>query len=953
MDEGELVGRQREMASLRGWLQAALEGRPRLVLCGGEPGIGKTRLAQELVAHAQTRQVPAIWARAPEGVAPPPFWLWHQMVGRAPASEAGAGDGFDPQAERFTYFEAVTRQLFETASASGLVLVIDDAQWADQPSLLLLRHLTRELRAARVMVLATHRSVGAEGTAGWQAILPDLIREPVTEQVNLRGLSQPETASFVAALTHGAATEALATTVHRVTSGNPFFVRELGRAQASSGGADVVLPGTLLDVVAQRVGRLSAASRRLLTAAAVLGEQFPVTVAGSLVDRPVMACLELLEEAKAAGLLEPAIVPGDWRFAHALVRDAVEARTSVLERVRLHRAAAEAIEATYAGQLDARLADLARHWAAVAVTGEWGKAVHWASRAARAAMDALAYEEAARLYRLALDTGGTAVDDQTRWRLLLDMAAAHWRSADLEQCHAACREVAAIAVAAGRPDVLGEAALTMEPIGILRWDLDIRRWCEEALDGLDQADVALRARLLARLSEASVYVGEGAPVEATSREALTLADRSGDVATLVAALRSRQLARSGPEHVDERSLLADRMVETGVALRRPSIEMWGRLWRVDTCWERGDLSAIAAGVSRLAWCVDHIGGPMARWHLMVVRAGLAQACGRFSEARQLGGEAFEAVRAVGHPTSFGAYMSLLVPIGHHVGHEEATAPPPLDAAAFASVDPGEVRDAIFGYVAPALVLCETGRLEEAAAAYRGAGPMAAWRPPPYFRIPLLAIGSLVATALGERDDVELFHAGLSAERGRHAVAGAGNTSYFGPVELYLGRAAAFLGRLEEAEADLGAAAATCRAIGAVGFAVESECELASVLGRRSRQGDAGRARALATRARTEARRLGMAPWERRAADVVATLRPHGPPDAGPVRDASGLSSRELEVAALVAEGRTNREIASLLFVSERTAQTHVQHILTKLGFSNRSQIASWTWSRRDAGPSPG
>ena len=151
------------------------------------------------------------------------------------------------------------------------------------------------------------------------------------------------------------------------------------------------------------------------------------------------------------------------------------------------------------------------------------------------------------------------------------------------------------------------------------------------------------------------------------------------------------------------------------------------------------------------------------------------------------------------------------------------------------------------------------------------------------------------------------------------------------MELHLGRAAAFLGRWDDAEADLRAAAEQCRAIGAPGFAVEADCELAHVLARR----DAGAAKALATRARAEAARLGMAPWERRAAALLSTMGV-----------AEALSRRELEVARLVAEGKTNRAIAGELFMSERTAQTHVQHILTKLGLSNRTQIAAWMASQR-------
>ena len=253
-------------------------------------------------------------------------------------------------------------------------------------------------------------------------------------------------------------------------------------------------------------------------------------------------------------------------------------------------------------------------------------------------------------------------------------------------------------------------------------------------------------------------------------------------------------------------------------------------------------------------------------------------------------------------------------------------------------DTSEVRNELFGHIGPALVLAESGRLDDAAVAYRRAGPVSSWRPPLYFRIPAWVVGSMVAAALGEDDDVALLRDRLLADRGRHAVTGAGNASYFGPVGLHSGRAAAYLGRWAEAESELTAAADTCRAIGAAAFAVEADCELAAALAQRGGDDDAERACQLAQRAAAAASKLGMRPWLQRARALAQG--PSRPPAA------STLTARELEVAGLVAAGKSNREVASALFLSERTAQNHVQYILTKLGYSNRSQITSWVVARQ-------
>jgi DNA-binding NarL/FixJ family response regulator len=166
--------------------------------------------------------------------------------------------------------------------------------------------------------------------------------------------------------------------------------------------------------------------------------------------------------------------------------------------------------------------------------------------------------------------------------------------------------------------------------------------------------------------------------------------------------------------------------------------------------------------------------------------------------------------------------------------------------------------------------------------------------------------------------------------------GAGAAIYLGPVELYLGIAARHLGLLDDAVADLDYARRTCAANGAAGYHVEALFELAMALAHRAGEGDAARARSLAAEGARRATTLGMAPFAARAQELTDRL------DQAP---AEPLTPRERQVAGLVAQGLTNREIATRLYLSERTAENHVQHILTKLNLPNRSQIAVWITSR--------
>jgi ATP/maltotriose-dependent transcriptional regulator MalT len=358
--------------------------------------------------------------------------------------------------------------------------------------------------------------------------------------------------------------------------------------------------------------------------------------------------------------------------------------------------------------------------------------------------------------------------------------------------------------------------------------------------------------------------------------------------------------------------------------RWPTVEMWGRLWAIDVLWEHGELGGIETEVNRLRWCVEQQRSPLAGWHLLVCRAALAQARGELAQAAALGDEAFALVAGTGHPAAVGARMSLLGAISHHAGPAGESFGPPVDQA----MD-GQSRAALFARLGPAAALAESGRLDEAAHHYRLAGPPQSWDIPPYFRMPALAVGASVAILLGVRTDIAWFRAALDGHRAGHVVGGGGAANYGGPVALVLGRCAAALDDLDAAADELGAALATCERIGAPGFGVEAACELAAV---RLRQRAPDAARALLTRARPAAERMGMAPWVLRIDQLLGG-------GAGP------LTAREREVAEFVALGRSNREIADQLVLSDRTVGNHVQHILTKLGFGNRSQIAAWVAAR--------
>jgi DNA-binding CsgD family transcriptional regulator len=614
---------------------------------------------------------------------------------------------------------------------------------------------------------------------------------------------------------------------------------------------------------------------------------------------------------------------------HALTRDAVESSLDSGRRIELHRAVAVAIEATYARDLSEHLADLARHWAHVAPFGAAATARAWAVRAGDDAVHRLAYEEAVRLYRSAQQLPAADVSDAERCELSLLLARAAYFSGDLAATVAAARAAADGARAAADARLLAESALTLEAAPGPTVNTTARELADEAIAALDRDrvdDPALRARLDALLSHLAFYAGDGAATDARSRNALDLARASGDDRALVEALRARQVALPGPPGRAERGQLADEMAAAAQRIGSPRALMWGRLWRVEVLTERGEFATAERHLPELGRVVRRIGSPVSGWLHDRAAAGIAQALGRYDEADQLSRRAFAQLREREPAPAHGAFMALQTALARHRG-------PADEIVALARGEwHSPERFRVMGRMTRAYQLVLAGFTEEADAVVAETGRVDDWDLPAFFVVPALARAGVIAAAVDRLADLRLILDRLAAFRGEHAIASA--VAYDGPVELTLGIGRAKLGDVDGAAEDLRTAITQAEVAGSPGFVAEAQFHLASVLAAR----DAVAAKAIAEIARRTAQTIGMTAYVKPIADLLARL--DDPPRTG------GLSAREDEVARLVAEGLTNREIGQRLFISERTAQNHVQHILTKLDFTSRAQIAAWVTAQR-------
>ncbi len=425
---GAFIGRDRERAELAAALQDAIEGRGGVCVITGEPGIGKTALADQVSEDAIERGARVVWGRCWEGEGAPPYWPWTQILraladqvddetlrsiassGAAQiallvpdlATRLGESPGrvtIESDARRFYLFEAVAKYLKNASAAQPLVLVLDDLHAADRPSLLLLQFLAGDVRATRMLVVATARDVEVTRSPETEDAIATLARQgPV---LGLEGMDRDEVGRLVEQVSGTVPLQGKLTAIHEATEGNPLFVREVTRLVATKdrldrpGQISVSIPPSVRSVIRRRMSPLSADAIRVLSAAAVVGRDFELKLVGPASDLPNDRVLESLSEAATLGVIgeEPAAV-GVYRFAHPLMREVIYDELPIPARIQLHRLVGEAIERMYGEDSRPHLPQLAHHFAEAAPAGEGAKARHYARRAGDRAMDASAYEDA-------------------------------------------------------------------------------------------------------------------------------------------------------------------------------------------------------------------------------------------------------------------------------------------------------------------------------------------------------------------------------------------------------------------------------------------------------------------------------------------------------------------------------------------------------------------------------
>lgn len=622
MDDGvRFVGRADELVALADVLARADGGRiGAVVTVVGEPGAGKTALVDIAVAGRSVSR-----GRAREGEGAPPLWLWEQVLGQLgetlPSSSGTGGTGMD----RFRTFDALARRLVERHRSAPLTIVLDDLQWADRESLAFLDFLAPDAEQHGIVVLTTVRR-------GELRPLPH--RANVIE---LGGLA-PHDVALLITPNEGAerVDPDLVDAVWRHTGGNPFFIGEVDRLLRTVGHeADPahwrgIVPEGVRSVLLRRLARLPQRANRTLMAAAELGESIELPVLAAVLERAVDEVVDDLGDAAMAGLVVSA-PDGRLSFAHSLIRETAREELRPGERMALNRLAAHAILAA-PGEPPA--GQIARH---LMLAGD-PEASAWAVRAGESAFAASMYTESAQWFTRALEHSSGRTPD-----VRLRRAEALARCGQPEEAEAEFMEIATLARQSGDAQLLARAALG---VGAIAGGFEVRQLdpvqqglLVEAIDRLTGDDSHLLAALTARLSVAMSLDGDHAERSRLADEAIAMARRVGDGATIGAALGAWCDAHAGPGDVDGRRAAATEMLLIARRLGDAELELLARRLLIVATLEAGDIGLVERHSAAFSSLADRLRAPQFTWYARLIEGMLALLHGNLERAEALALEA--------------------------------------------------------------------------------------------------------------------------------------------------------------------------------------------------------------------------------------------------------------------------------------------------------------------------
>lgn len=906
-----VVGRVREQEQLAEALKSVSAGEPgRIVLLSGEAGVGKSTLTSSVAHRAHAGGAVVMYGRCDEDLAIPygPFvemlryflahvedevWdaveddhfsaLGHLVPGiGAQRPQMDERRPSDPNGERWILYGAVLALIDVVARHSPVLIVLDDLHWADPPTLELLRYLASRL-PDRVLIVGTYRDVALSAGHPLTETLAALVREERTTRIPLRGLADDEVIMFMAAAAGHDMDEdgvMLGHALYRETDGNPFFVAEVLRhlietraiVQDDSGRwvptqelAEAGLPESVRQVLGSRVARLGREATLVLSAASVLGQEFEVDALAAMTTMDEEPILDVLDAAGSASIvLEVRDVPGRFRFAHALIQHTLYDDLGVTRRARLHRSAAEALEAQLGETAGTRAGEIARHWLASTRPAEASKATIYARLAGENALAALAPSEAVRWFTEALGVLAHTPDEVERPRCLAGLGEAQ-RLMGISDYRETLLEAAAGAQAIGDVETLVRAGLANNRgfvSGLGQVDHERLTVLGAALDAVGDGDSPTRARLLAMASSERLFdEGDYARRRDLADRALDISRRVGDPAATLDVLLRRAITLWTPSTVEE--LLAEMIEAEAIAnrLNDPIGMFWARGFRAVFSIQVGDIADVVRCHDDALRLTSDIGLPILKWSLAFSRSWSVLLEGDIDSSESLADEALRLGTETGQPDAIAFYGVQLFALRWQQGRLS-------EIADFVS-EVADANPALALYRASAaFVMSESGSAGGAEDRLRSEGSSQFVVPENYLVGPYLDLWARVASQVNEPDAARTLYDHL--QRQSHLITFTG-ALVLGAVAHNLGTLARTLGRLENANEHFAHALELHRKIRAPFFTALTELEWGRTLLLGKGPREAGRAAAMLASARDTAERYGFRTVARRATEDLSTL----------------------------------------------------------------------------------
>ncbi|HLW16378.1 MAG TPA: AAA family ATPase, partial [Actinomycetota bacterium] len=656
-----------------------------LVLIAGEPGVGKTRLCAEFARAAAARGVLVLYGHfAEESLVPlQPFseslshlfanladdTLWEQIRSDPSAAELAPfvpelARAIQPSAEspvedvdtgRFRLFDGVRRLLDLVSVRTPVVLLLDDLQWADKQSLLLLKYLARADERGRLTIVATYRPSDVQAGTPLARTLPDLQRARGFTGIRIDGLSEPDVRTLVHEWAGSDPSAELVRSIARDTHGNPFFIREVlrhllatgalrehaGRVTSTVGLDEAGVPDGVRRTIERRLASLGEHANEVLSVGSVIGREFDLRTMRRVSALPTDGLLEALDEATAAQII--AEVPGRepaYRFEHALTRETLYSRIPGGTKVRLHSTIGDVIEQMHRDDPESHVTEIADHLLLSAGAADLDRTIDYAMKAGMFTLSRFAFEDSASFFKR-----GLGLLDETkpshagrRCDLLVALAESERRAGETNEARASFHAAAALARQIGSGERLAVAALGYGAVGFgAMWfgegrsDEELVRLLDEAREALPRSDSGLRARLMTREAQELFWSPKRDRAVVLSNEAVAIARRLGNPGELASALIGHFSVRVGLSTLDERKALVDEALPLAQQAGDGDLALRARAFRVIVHAERGDRDAFDAEVEEYLRHAPDLRQVHHLWYADVLRAAQSMLDGRFDD----------------------------------------------------------------------------------------------------------------------------------------------------------------------------------------------------------------------------------------------------------------------------------------------------------------------------------